>query len=193
MTPKSLVLAAVSMGAIAVLAGCGSSSSPTPTPSGGNSVPSLPGLGSGPTGNGSSAAASTLLSASDVQNISGDPNVAELSCSAQTCIYGDTGSSGGGSGVAVIEPFPDALGQAALEEAVAAALASGGSNSSGGTTTAVSGLGSAAVKEIDANSATYAFFKNNNLVVINVTSTTKSGADMDSQVQAAAQTAAGKL
>ncbi len=193
MTAKSFLVAAVSMGAVAVLAGCGGSSGSTPTPSGGNSVPSLPGLGSGTTGNGSTAAASTLISASDVQNISGDPNVAALSCSAQTCIYADSANAGGGSGVVVIEPFPGALGQAALQEAVAAALASGGSDSSGGTTSAVSGLGSAAVKEIDANAATYAFFKDNNLVVINVTSGTRSGADMDSQVQAAAQTAAGKV
>ncbi len=55
------------------------------------------------------------------------------------------------------------------------------------------GLGSAAIKEIDSDSATYAFFKDNYLVVIDVTSGTKSGADMDSQVEAAAQNAAGKL
>ena len=47
--------------------------------------------------------------------------------------------------------------------------------------------------EIDTNSATYAFVKDNYLVVLNVTSGTKSGADMDSQVQAAAQRVAGSL
>jgi hypothetical protein len=72
-------------------------------------------------------------------------------------------------------------------------LSAGGTDSNGGTTTAVSGLGTAAIKEIDANSATYAFSKDNYLVVINVTSATNTGAAMDSQVLAAAQTAAGKI
>jgi hypothetical protein len=108
-------------------------------------------------------------------------------------VYADTSSTGGGGGVVVVEPFPAGLGQAALQAALASALSSGGSNSSGGTTTAVSGLGDAAIKEIDANSATYAFSKDNYLVVISVTSSTNTGAAMDSQVQAAAQTAAGKV
>jgi hypothetical protein len=195
MTPKSLLVGAVSISAVAVLAGCGSSSSPTPTPSGGLSLPTIPGLGSGTTGNnGSSAGANTLMSVSDIQNISGDPNVTALSCSAETCLYADSASSTGGGGIIVVEPFPDALGQQALEAAVAAALASGGgSSTSGSTTTAVPGLGSAAIKEIDSDSATYAFFKDSYLVVIDVTSGTKSGADMDAQVEAAAQNAAGKL
>ncbi len=192
MTPKSLLLAAASMGAVAVLAGCGSSSSSTPTPSGGLSLPTLPGLGSGTTGNGSSAGADTIMSVSDVQSISGDPNVAALTCSPETCIYADPGTGGGG-GVIVVEPFPSGIGQAALQAAVASALESGGGSSNGGTTTEVSGLGTAAIKELDDNSATYAFLKDSYLVVIDVTSGTKSGADMDSQVQAAAQTAAGKL
>jgi len=195
MTPKSLLLGAAAIGTVAVLAGCGSSSAPSPTASGGSSLPSLPGLGSGTTGNTPSAPANTLLSLSDVQNISGDPNVAALSCSAATCIYADSANAGGGSGIVVIEPFASGIGQQALEEAVAAAIASGGGSSSGSgsSTTEVSGLGTAAVKEIDSDSATYAFFKDNYLVVIDVTSGTKSGADMDSQVEAAAQTAAGKL
>jgi hypothetical protein len=66
-------------------------------------------------------------------------------------------------------------------------------SANGGTVTAVPGLGSAAIKEIEANSATYAFSKDNYFVVINVSSSTNSGAAMDLQVQAAAQTAAGKL
>ena len=191
MTPKSLLLGAVSISAVAVLAGCGSSSSPTPTPSGG--TPGLPGLGSGSTGNnGSTAGADTVVSVSDIQNISGDPNVAALSCSAATCIYDDPTNAQGGSGIVVVEPVTAGIGQAALQAAIAGALASGGGSSTG-TTTQVSGLGSAAIKEIDSDSATYAFFKDNYLVVIDVTSGTKSGADMDSQVQAAAQNAAGKL
>jgi hypothetical protein len=130
-----------------------------------------------------------------VQTISGDPNVAAVSgtCSATTCVYADTTSTGGGGGVIVVEPFPGGLGQAALEAAVAGALSAGGSGSNGGTTAAVSGLGSAAIKEIDANSATYAFSKDNYLVVINVTSATNTGAAMDAQVEAAAQTAAGQI
>jgi hypothetical protein len=201
MTVKPLILGAISISAVAALAGCGSAStgsSASPTPSGGFSIPSIPGLptlpGSG-SGGGSSASAGTLLTVADVQTISGDPNVAAVggTCSSITCVYADTTTTSGSGGVIVVEPFPGGLGQAALQAAVEGALSSGGVNSSGGTVTPVSGLGSAAIKEIDANSATYAFSKDNYLVVINITSGTNTGADMDSQVQAAAETAAGQL
>jgi hypothetical protein len=84
------------------------------------------------------------------------------------------------------------MAQGVLQAGIAAAL-SGQTTANGGTATAVSGLGSGAIKEIDANSATYAFVKDNYLVVINVTSGTESGAAMDSQVGAAAQTVAGSV
>jgi|HubBroStandDraft_6_1064221.scaffolds.fasta_scaffold764099_2 hypothetical protein len=199
MSAKPVILGAISIAAVAALAGCGGSgSTATPTPSG-FSIPGIPGLtttpGSGSSGSSGGAAANTLLSVSDVQTISGDPAVAELNgtCSATTCVYADPSSTGGGGGVIVVEPFPGGLGQAALQAAIAGALSAGGSDSNGGTTSAVSGLGSAAIKEIDADSATYAFAKDNYLVVINITSSTNSGAAMDSQVLAAAQSAAGKL
>jgi hypothetical protein len=200
MSAKPVILGAISIAAFAALAGCGgSSSSTTPTPSTGLTLPVIPGLptlpGTTGGGGGSGAAANTLLSASDVATISGDPSVVEVSgtCSATTCVYADTAGTGGGGGVIVVEPFPGGLGQAALQAALDGALSAGGTDSNGGTTTAVSGLGTAAIKEIDANSATYAFSKDNYLVVINVTSATNTGAAMDSQVLAAAQTAAGKI
>lgn len=198
MSAKTVILGAISIAAVAALAGCGgSSSTTTPTPSTELTLPVIPGLPTlpGTTGGGSGAAANTLLSATDVATISGDPNVAEVSgtCSASTCVYADTASTGGGGGVIVVEPFPGGLGQAALQAALDGALSAGGTDSNGGTTTAVSGLGTAAIKEIDANSATYAFSKDNYLVVINVTSATNTGAAMDLQVLAAAQTAAGKV
>ncbi len=193
MTIKQLLVGALSVGALVGIAGCGGSSAgSTPTPSGGFSLPSIPGLGNN---SGKSApAASSLLSVSDVQNISGDSSVAPLSgaCSSTTCIYSDTAGSGGGGGVIFVQPFPGAFGQAALQSAIAAALA-GQASSGGGSAQSVSGLGSGAIKEIDTNSATYAFVKDNYLVVINVTSGTKSGSDMDSQVQAAAQKVAGSI
>jgi hypothetical protein len=195
MTVKPLVLGAISLGVVAAIAGCGSSSAPTPTPTatplGGFTIPGLPGLGTGTSG----AGANTLLNASDVQTISGDPNVAAVSgtCTAQTCVYADTTSTGGGGGVVVVEQIPGGFSQVALQAALSTALSNGGASANGGTVTAVSGLGSAAIKEIEANSATYAFSKDNYFVVINVTSSTNSGAAMDPQVQAAAQTAAGKL
>ena len=101
-----------------------------------------------------------------MQTISGDPDVTALTgaCSATTCLYTDTTGTGGGGGIIVIEAIPGALGQAALQAAIASALSSSAA-SSGGTSVAVSGLGSGAIKEIDSNSATYAFVKNNDLVV----------------------------
>ena len=113
-------------------------------------------------------------------------------CSGTTCIYTDTTGTGGGGGVIFIEAIPGALGQAALQAAIASALSSSAA-SSGGTSVAVSGLGSGAIKEIDANSATYAFVKDNDLVVVDVSSGTKTGADMDSQVESLAQNIAGSL
>jgi hypothetical protein len=198
MKTKSLLVGAVSIGAMVAMAGCGGSSSattPTPKSSGGISIPGLGSIGSGSTGgNGSTAAASTLLTASDVQTISGDPAVAPLAgaCSSTTCIYSDTTGTGGGGGVIVVESIPGALGQAALQAAIASALSSSAA-SSGGSSVAVSGLGSGAIKEIDANSATYAFVKDNDLVVVDVTSGTKTGADMDSQVESIAQNIAGSI
>jgi hypothetical protein len=193
MDVKPLVLGAMAVGVVAAMAGCGSSSAPTPTPtpSGGFTIPTLPGLGGG----GGGAGADTLLNVTDVQTISGDPNVAAVSgtCTAQTCVYADTTSAGGGGGVVVVEQIPGGMSQIALQAALAAALSSGGASANGGTVTAVPGLGSAAIKEIEANSATYAFSKDNYFVVINVSSSTNTGAAMDGQVQAAAQTAAGKL
>jgi hypothetical protein len=200
MNVKQLLLGAVSIGAVATLAGCGGSSSPSPTPSNGLSIPTIPGLptansgGTGTTGgSGTAPAATTLFTLSDVQSISGDPNVTALSCTADTCVYADASTSAsGGGGVIVVEPFPGGLGTTAIEAAISAALA-GQASSGGGTATSVTGLGSGGLKEIDTNSATYAFAKDSYLVVINVTSGTKTGADMDSQVQAAAQQIAGQI
>jgi hypothetical protein len=129
-----------------------------------------------------------------VQNITGDPDVTALgaSCSNSTCIYSDTTGSGGGGGVIYIQPIPGALGQAALQAAIATAL-SGSAASSGGTAVAVSGLGSGAIKEIETNSATYAFVKDNDLVVVSVSSGTKTGAEMDSQLQSVTQSIAGSI
>lgn len=195
MTVKPLALGPICVGVVAAIAGCGSSSATTPTasptPSGGFTIPTLPGLGTGT----SSIGANTLLNVTDVQTISGDPNVAAVSgtCAAQTCIYADTTSAGGGGGVVVVEQIPGGLNQIALQAALSAALSSGGATANGGTVTAVSGLGSAAIKDIEATSATYAFSKDNYFVVINVSSSTNSGSAMDPQVEAAAQTAAGKL
>jgi len=195
MTTKSLSVAAVTVGAVLGIAGCGgSSTAPTPTPSsGGLSIPGIPGLGTGSSG--SAPAATTLLTAAQVQSISGDPSVTALSgaCTATTCVYSDTTGTGGGGGVVFVQPFPGGgLAQGVLQAAIASALSSQ-SGANGATATSVSGLGSGAIKEIDANSATYAFVKDNYLVVINVTSGTKSGADMDSQVGAVAQTIAGSV
>jgi hypothetical protein len=197
MKTKSLLVGALSIGAMIGMAGCGGSNSPTPTPkssSGGITIPGLGNIGGTSGSTGTTAAAGTLLTATDVQNISGDPAVAALggACTATTCIYTDTTGSGGGGGVIFIEAIPGALGQTALQAAIASAL-SGSAASSGGTAVAVSGLGSGAVKEIDANSATYAFLKDNDLVVVDVSSATKTGADMDSQVETIAQNIAGSI
>jgi hypothetical protein len=194
MAMKSLLVAAVSVGAIVGIASCGgSTTTPTPTPSsGGLTIPGIPGLGNGSSG--SAPAASTLLTAAQVQSISGDSSVTALAgaCTSTTCVYSDTTGTGGGGGVVFVQPFPGALAQGVLQAAIASALSSQ-SGANGATATSVSGLGSGAIKEIDANSATYAFVKDNYLVVINVTSGTKSGADMDSQVGAVAQTIAGSV
>jgi hypothetical protein len=191
MTVKSLMLGAISLGAVVAIAGCGASSSPTPTPS--SSALTIPGLGTG--SGGTAAGANTLLTVADVQTISGDPNVAVVSgsCSATTCVYADTTGAGGGGGVIIVEPIPGLASQAALQAALNVALSNGGVTANGGTVAAVPGLGSAAIKEIDANSATYAFAKDNYVVVINISSSTNSGASMDAQLGVAAQAAGGKV
>jgi hypothetical protein len=195
MTGKALLVGAISIGAIIGVAGCGAANgatTPTPTALSGGLFPNIPGLSGGSTG--SAPAANTLLTAADVQSISGDAGVMALgsACSATTCIYSDTTGSGGGGGVIFVQPFPGSFGQAALQAAIATAL-SGQASSNGASAVAVSGLGSGAIKEIQTNSVTYAFVKDNYLVVLNVSSGTRTGADMDSRVGAAAQTVAGSV
>ena len=134
MSVKPVILGVISIAAVAAVAGCGGSATATPTPSSsGLTLPVIPGLPTlpgttGGSGGSGSAAANTLLSASDVATISGDPNVAEVggTCSAATCVYADTASTGGGGGVIVVEPFPGGLGQAALQAALDGALSAGG-------------------------------------------------------------------
>lgn len=195
MSIKAFLVAAATVGAAFGIAGCGGSagtSTPTPSTGSGLTIPGIPGLGS--SSSGTAPAANTLLTVANVQSISGDPNVTALggTCTATTCVYSDNSGMGGGGGVVFVQPFPGAFAQAALQAAISAAL-SGQTTANGSTATSVSGLGSGAIKEIDANSATYAFVKDNFLVVINVTSGSKSGAAMDSQVGAAAQTIAGRV
>jgi len=129
-----------------------------------------------------------------VQSITGDASVTALTggCSATTCIYSDTTGSGGGGGVIFVEPFPGGVGQAALQAAIATAL-SGQANSNGGSAVSVSGWGPARSRRSRRIRSLTPFVKDNYLVVLSVSSGTKSGAEMDSQVGAAAQTVAGSV
>ena len=115
------------------------------------------------------------------------------SCSATICVYSDTTSSGGGGGGIFVEPFPGAGCRPGHPAGGDRRGAERAGTSSGGTAQAVSGWGARRSRRSTRTRATYAFVKDNYLVVLNVTSGTKSGAEMDSQVGVAAQMVAGSV
>ena len=141
-------------------------------------------------------AACTALSQSDAATLTGDSSVASVSsggagiAGAGTCIYADvTSSSGAGNGaVIVVEPVPGVVSAQVLQAALAAQAKNGNSNFQ-----TVSGLGDAAYSETTDHNGSLVFAKGSTLVVISVTSNTKSGTDLLSAIQSIASNIAGQL
>lgn len=179
-----LVTAAAAAGFLLAIAACGgSSTSSSSSSSGGGS--------SGQNGSGGSGSkdARTLLTQSIAAQISGDPNVAQLSqaCSPNVCIYVDTTSPGGGGASIFVETLPSGVSQTLVQQAIQHA---GGS---GANVQQISGVGDAAYKDVESNNVTIAFVKGNTLVALGASSRAGSGASLESGVESAAQQMANSL
>ena len=191
-----LVVGAASLAAIVSLAACGgstsgSSSSSSASSGGASSSSSSSG------GAGANLAACTALSQSDAANLTGDSGVQSLSggssqtAGASTCIYADLASANGaGNGVViVIEPVPGAVSAQVLQAALAAQAKGGGS----GTYQQETGIGDAAYSSTQDHQGDLVFAKGGTLVVIAVTASGKSGADILSSIKTLAGNIVGQL
>ncbi len=96
------------------------------------------------------------------------------------------GNADGDSVTVFVEAIPGGMASAQLQAAVAMAGAKGDLQP-------VSGIGDAAGKEVNANDATVAFVKGSTLVVVQATSGTATGTDLEPKLEAVARQVAGKL
>jgi hypothetical protein len=195
---RTVCISVVTVGMLAALTACGSGASTLPTtPTGAaQGAPSTP-TGGGepvpsatPTTSGSSVpSACPLLTVSQIENITGASGIVmtqQMNVGGESnCFYGAPNSVGS-AGVAFVLNTPGA--QAVMEADLAEFAPS-----LTGSPSAVSGLGTAAIKAIDATSVYYAFSTSSYLVILGVNSTTVSGSTMDPQLQSVAQADANTL
>lgn len=131
--------------------------------------------------------AATLVTADMAASvIGGSPTKVTPPMSIPNVSLASYGTSGGDSVTVFVEVIPGGLASAQLQAAIAMAGAQGQLET-------VSGLGDAAGKVVDANEATVAFVKGNDLVVISAQSGSASGSDLEPKVEALAQQVAGKM
>lgn len=163
---------------------------PTPTPEASTltmaTVPPLPGFSASTGGNGS-VDPSTIVTMDMASTIIGGTLTKTLgnlgAAGLGTVVY----SNAAGDSVSVIvEVVPGGFSSAALQ----AAMQYVGSQ---GSLVPISGLGEAAGKEVTANGAAVAFVKGSNLVLIEATSSTTVGTDLEPKVESLAQQVAGTL
>ncbi|MBV9100972.1 MAG: hypothetical protein JOZ46_07765 [Candidatus Dormibacteraeota bacterium] len=177
-----LRLAALTAGCL--LAACGGSSS-----TGGSSSAAATSTAHTP---GANLDACTALTQAAAAQLTGDSAVAKIGGGAttgtNTCVYGDTSSTGGGGATITIEAVPGGVAGQALQAALAQAVQNGN-----GTAQSLSGVGDQALKEVGANSAGIVFVKGNTLVILGVSSTTQSGTAMEPDLENLARQTAGSL
>lgn len=176
MSVRSTAATAIAAMALAGMVACGSST----TTSGSNANNAAATSGSSNNNLASAPDACTLLTQSDVAQITGDTGVAKSygsgDAQSSSCRYTD--SNGGGNGYLTISRVPaGGLPQGAL------------GNDIGGSATQFSGLGDQALKLTSTTSAAYAFVKGNFYAFISFhTSTPDTG--LDSKALSVAQTVA---
>ena len=178
-----MICVSLAAAGLLVLAACGGTTS-TPQNSGTGAPVSTSGAASTTAHN-----PCTLVTASQIEAINGGSGMTSTTTpNGTTCNWSDPTNSVDRAEVAVL-PFSGTPTEAQLQTTVSNAL--GGATGGNGTT--VPGLGSVALKAIAVVSATYAFAVNSSIVIIAVFSQGNAGSSMDSQVQALAQSVAGRL
>ncbi|MGH2512635.1 MAG: hypothetical protein ACRDGQ_08115 [Candidatus Limnocylindrales bacterium] len=196
MTASRSLFAGLIMTTTLVLAGCGSAATAAPGSSSGTSAAggagaasSQPGgplasllSGLGALSGGKDPAA--LLTADMASSVLG--SAASAVPETSTPITASYATAGGDTMTIFIESIPGGLPQAALNAGLAQANGSGDLQP-------ISGLGDTAGKQVADNSATIAFAKGNTMVVLDATSSTLAGSDLEPKVEAIAQQIAGGL
>jgi hypothetical protein len=194
MRSRRLLLGGILPAALLAIAGCSSSATAAPAgstgPAAGSGVPtfsipsfSLPsGLGAG-----TGLDASTVLTPDVAASIiGGTATVAPGSITTGPLSILSYTNASGDEVTMLVETLPGGVQQAILQAALAQAGAAGDLQP-------VSGLGDTGGKIVGANDATVAFAKNNTIVVLTATSSASAGTDLDTKLEALAQTVLGKL
>ncbi len=173
----------LAVAAALAISACGGSSTPrpatpTPTPSPSPSSTPSPVV----------IAACTMVTQSQAATITGDSSIPVLVNTSDLCDYSQ---SGGGHIVAEVLVFEEpASGDTSLSDIELAIASHAGSSTS---YQPVSGIGSSAYGETEANSAGLGFVAGNTLVVIAVKASSRSGSSLLSAVEPVASTIAGQL
>ena len=205
----SLLHRPTALAALVVLVGvaaCSSSATPTPAPtaaptpeptpaasaalpSGGLPSVALPSGITLPSGGGNAPDPATIVSADMAASvIGGSPTVVDMpGLSGLPVKIVSYQIPSGDSLTVLVEQVPGGLPANALQMAVAMAGAQGADLQQ------VSGIGDAAVKQVDASSAVIAFVKGDIIVVLGAQSSSGAAAAVEPKVEALAQQVAGKL
>ncbi len=195
-SPKQFLAGGV-LAAALVVAGCsssattapGTSSAPGSSTGGGGGLNfgsfSLP---SGLFGGGNAAVnASTILTAQiAAQILGGTPTLQPGSMNIGPVSMASYATDSGDDVTVYVETIGTGLEAAAIQAAIQA-------EGTDGAMTPISGLGDAAGKVVDANSATVAFGKNGTIVVVSANVSSQAGTDLEPKVEAVAQQIAGQL
>ena len=189
----SLTVAGLAIASLVSVAACGSSATSAP-PTGGSSA--SPGQSTGALPSSVASALGSLGTAPDAAGlvtadmaatiIGGSPSKVTSPISIPNMSIVSYSNASGDTVTVFVETIPGGLANAQLQAAIAIAGAQGNLQP-------VSGIGDAAGKVVDTNEATVAFVKGTNLVVVQASSGTTAGTDLDPKVQSLAQQVAGKL
>jgi hypothetical protein len=125
--------------------------------------------------------------------VTGDAAVAQLTTASAgtpnttSCVYIDK-AAGGSSATIIMEAVPGGVSGSVLQAALAQSVRSGNAHAS-----AVSGIGDSAFKEVTADSAGIVFAKGNTLVIIGASSSTRTGATMEPDLEGVARQVASSV
>ena len=191
-SPKRFLAGGVLAATLLVVAACGSSATTAPgsssAPGGGLNLGSFS-LPSGLIGGSGTAAvnASTILTAQvAAQILGGTPTLQPGSMNLGPISMASYGTDSGDDVTVYVETIGTGLEAAAIQAAIQA-------EGTSGDMTPISGLGDAAGKVVDTNSATVAFGKNGTIVVVSADVASQAGTDLEPKVEAVAQQIAGQL
>ena len=196
MRSRRLLLGGILPAALLAIAGCSSSATAAPTagastgPAASSGVPTLSipsfSLPSG-LGAGTGLDASTVLTPDVAASIiGGTATVAPGSITTGPLSILSYTNASGDEVTMLVETLAGGVQQTILQAALAQAGAAGDLQP-------VSGLGDTGGKIVGDHDATLAFAKNNTIVVITATSSASAGTDLDTKLEALAQTVLGKL